>query len=1505
MPARTRQGPSVASEVVDPEDNSTGLRNLKFNEPLSWRVGRSAIPIADLLQRLQTLAQELRKLEQEEIDTNSLKKVSQELATAHLLAHKDKGVRAWAACCIVDVLRLCAPDAPFTSNQLKDIFTCIVTSIIPALGDPSNPYNAQHIYVLNSLAEVKSIVLMTDLDHPDSLIIPLFTSCFDIVSGSSKTSTGEDVAKNVEFDMTRLLVTVIDESPVLAADVVDVIVAQFLRIDPRAMEAPSKRAKRGDAPVDDKQGTLLLKDYPPAYNMAKAICQACPERMTSHISQYFNNVIIDASAEGANGSSKHSRRPNLEDSDEEGEDIKELSKAHRLIRELWRGCPEVLQNVVPQLEAELSAESLSLRLLATQTIGDLTAGIGVAGPPPPPPMDPIAYPPVTLAEYAQTIPQPSVILTPFSPKPFSQTHSSTYESFLSRRLDKSASVRAAWVTVIGRILLTSAGGSGLSDGEEQTLIKHIASMLRDADEKVRVAAVDAIGNFGLTHVVNKLGVSGGFSSEDSVLFVLAERVKDRRPQVREHAITTLARIWAVAAGEIEEANDQVASLLKDGPSKIFDAFYTNDPDIHILIDRALYEILLPLNYPPVKAKLTRSSSSQSQKQKDSQGSEGDSEFDVDKIRVRRILTLLLGLDEKAKKVFFAMQNRQISMRKVMEVYLKACEDYNGGVMEKDQDHIKGNLNKLIDALAKTLPDASRTSADLWKFAKVHDRRAYQLIRFAMLAESDYRTVIKAIKELSRRLQSSNNTPLLETLTPLLYRSSSLVFNRSHISAIMNISRTDEHGLANPAHEMLREISSRNPEVLEAQVKEMCKDLESRAPTPATTDGAGTEEILKACSGFAKKLPSKLPKDRKFLQALVSYALHSPSPRAAKHAVSILMAVTDKKEMYAKDLVNKCVSNWTYGSDRFLTKLATLSQLNLLASREADEESDAIISISVNQILLTNRSPEPDAEYSWSDAVDDETAAKEWAIKIIVNRLRAKEGSDGEDDFRAHAEPVYDTLNKLVLNDGELSKKKDTPATQKSRLRLLAARSLLKLCASETLCDQLLTPRDFNAIALVAQDPVMEVRSGFISQLKKKLGQQALLSYRWYTVPFLLAFEPQDSLRESTLTWLRSRAGFFSQQNSSKSDQTVMESIFSRLLSLLAYHPDYPPADLDESTRTSELTDFARYILFYLQAVANEHSLSLIFHVAQRVKQTRDGITKTDEMSTRLHTLSDLAQATIRRFADIYSQQRKFGGAAGATNILQTYPGKMGVPSSIFAPMSSHREAQEVADKNFFPEDGEDLLDRIVRSTMRAKSGSQGAAKKRKPEPTETGGDASATKKAKKEKQKPTRTRKSSVSVGTSRRTPKKKKDEDGWSSDGGAAKASSAAARRRSSRGASRRVSYADRDSDEDDMEMADWEEEKEPEDGDEDEDEDEDVEEKSEADSDSEKENAHANQPDKEESREEQAALDELLSDVSDSPLSSPPPMTPKKSTGRASEPKGKKAASLPTRPTRRSRRG
>lgn len=125
MPSRSRRARSGATKEIPPEadpeqdeEETSSLRRLRFNEALSWRAGQ-AIPVADLLRRLEKLALELRQLEQEETDTNSLTKVSQQLASGHLLGHRDKGVRAWTTCCVVDVLRLCAPSAPFTQSQIK------------------------------------------------------------------------------------------------------------------------------------------------------------------------------------------------------------------------------------------------------------------------------------------------------------------------------------------------------------------------------------------------------------------------------------------------------------------------------------------------------------------------------------------------------------------------------------------------------------------------------------------------------------------------------------------------------------------------------------------------------------------------------------------------------------------------------------------------------------------------------------------------------------------------------------------------------------------------------------------------------------------------------------------------------------------------------------------------------------------------------------------------------------------------------------------------------------------------------------------------------------------------------------------------------------------------------------------------------------------------------------------------------------------------------------------
>ncbi|KAK5050300.1 Sister chromatid cohesion protein pds5 [Exophiala sideris] len=1393
MPTRSR---NTAAAGAAQKEHHYDIPGLKFDDSLTWRAGKP-IPVADLLARLQKLAAELRNYDLDQVDSRAFTTLAHDLANANLLGHKDKGVRAWTVSCVVDVLKICAPDAPFVENELKDIFTVVINSILPALAEPTNAYNAQHIYILSSLAESQSILLVTDIPNHDSLITSLFTTAFDIVTGSGNSSSGVEVSKSAEYHLKNLLVAVVDEVS-LPQDVTDVIISQFLRVDAgNSQDAGHKGKKRGAQ--DTKQATLLIKDYPPAYNMARSLCTSCPEKMTAQITQYFGTVIVDASsATLTSGPSKpsHKRTLDLDDSEDEHEGLADLRKAHRLLRELWRACPDVLLNVIPQIEAEFNADSPALRKLATETIGDIMAGIGTAGLAPSGRLDPAAYP-LPSIEQPEPVPQnTSPLLTPASPKPFATVHASAYQAFYGRRIDKSHIVRESWAVAVARILLTSARGIGLSDDELQSLLSGFSQLLHDPEEHVRSAAVQSIALFNYHAIINTLGADGGLTREGTVLSVLVERVVDRKHNVREQAIELLAQIWGVASRDIEEGVPIVKEAVGDIPNRLLRAFYTNDLHVHAVIDKALYESLLPLSFPPVKAQASRSES-QKQRTNDSQpSSQGAPATDPDAIRARRILTLVQGLDVKSRAVFFSLQNRQVQLGKGMTIFLQACEDYNGGVVEDDESEeaIKDRLNRYIEHISKSFLDPSDVASDLWKFAKQHDRRAYQLFRFATGPEHDYRTVTKAIKELTKRIREgpTNVQSIIDTIQRILYRCALITYNRSHVPTIMEVSRTDESGLGEAAQEVLKEISARHPEVLKSHIQALCKELEESAPSAAKVEASGAADTLKACAAFARKYPTDVPKDRKFLTALTNFAVFSNSPRAAKHAVSIVMMVADKREMYAKDILSKALKQCQPESAHFLAQLAAVSQICLLVPVIANEESDAIQQLAVGDILRKNRSPssEEDAN-AWMESIDDETMAKEIALKILVNRCRSYDEKSENDEFEQAAKEAFNFLTSVIKNEGEITPSRDTPPAQKNRLRLTAIHFILKLCAHKHKCEDFVKPTMFISILMVMIFPPIAVRTGLVNYLKKYLGSNRL-AHRWFTSFFLLAFEPDVELRTSTLTWIKARVQYFAKQQlqsktaDKKAHQNVMESIFARLLSLLAHHPDYPSQD--SADPDGELLDFSKYIIFYLSAVATEDNLSLIFHIAQRVKGTRDAVTGTERASERLYVLSDLAQTVIRNYTDLMPTHAK------GVNLLQTWPGNVTLPRSLFKALPSHEVAQEIAEKNYLPEDVASGLEKLVRTYTKSlkKTGqpekrSVANNKKRKSDAvgTEIEDDDGEDKKKVVKKAKKTTL--------TIRKTPKPNRKS--------ISQASSEIPSRKSAR-MSHAVSYAEADSDDDDVEM-------------------------------------------------------------------------------------------------------
>lgn len=1042
-----RSNPRSSPETVN------GTRSLAFDEPISWRAGK-AIGIQELQRRLQKLALELRGLGQEEVQQQSCTKAAKELASINLLSHKDAGVRAWTACCLVDVFRLFAPEAPYTTAQLKDIFTLIIERIVPALADPANAYNSQHVYVLNSLAQVKSIVLVTDIPHAESLVSMLFETAFDLVAGVSRSSSGPQLGKSTEFDLIAILTILIDESPTLAPSVVDILVAQFLRVDPDVVRGSKHKSTRLPG-----QSTLLLKQLPPSYHMAATVCNTCPDRLSRCISQYFNDIVVNSSSSGLGS----------EDAiDASDENLRGLRKVHQLLRELWRACPALLQNVIPQLETELAAENVQLRLLATETCGDLISGISAAGPPPPISRDPAAYPYVSFAE----VPPASDLLTkPCSPHAFSQSHHQAYQSFLGRRLDKSPLIRAAWTISIGRILTTAAGGVGLDKQDEQRLLLDLAKMLADSDDKVRLTAVEAVGLFSAHDAVMKLG------NQPTLLAGLADRLRDRKHSIRIAAVRVCGQLWAATVGDIISGNKQAISTTGSMPTNILETYFTNDLDIHQLLDQVLHEQLLPLNFP--KSKTTEN---------------------PDLVRTERILALVGGLTEKGRKVFYLLQKRQTMLVPVVRMFLQRCEEFNGGVTTPETKVVKAHMTKLIEHLARPFPDPSKVAEFLWRFAKIHDRRSYQLIRFCMAPESDYRTVVKAIREFSRRMEQVSAEMLL-FLTSFLYRLSVLVYNRSHVPFLLQASRSSPN--ASTAQEILRDISTISPEVLKAQVQEICQQIQ---------DGTAVLENLRICASFATRFPSEISTSRDFVRSLMAHVTKGEPAQLAKYAVKVLGV------SHVRQIVALASKGLKHGVTGFCPRMAALSQVLLL---DPDQDLDAVSGIATNEI---------------HDSADLE--AQSWSLRFLVNRIRSCPATE---DLAALAEPTYGELSHLLQDEG--------------RLRLLAAKLVLKLSMQKS-TDALLTPVMFNHLGTITHDSKLYVRTEFLTKLHKYLTA-SLLPQRFYLLPFLFARD--SDLQAGNMAWIRSRHQILSR---AQDTNMIMESTITRLISFFAHCPE--PEDLLET-----------------------------------------------------------------------------------------------------------------------------------------------------------------------------------------------------------------------------------------------------------------------------------------------------------------------------------------------------
>ncbi|TFY68468.1 hypothetical protein EVG20_g3547 [Dentipellis fragilis] len=1149
-----------------------GSHRLRFADKL---VGKGLSTDA-LLKKLKALHVELADLDQDTVDVASLGAVRKELVHTSILLHKDRGVKAYAACCLADLLRLYAPDAPYTQNELRDIFQFFFRQLTTGLKGPDAPYYQEYFHLLESLSTVKSVVLVCDLPHADELIMDIFRDFFALVR--------QDLAKKIEMFLADILVALIDEAQSLPNEVLETLMAQFMDKHPG---------------MDN-----------PAFRLAVQVCNATADKLQRHVCQYFTDIIV-------------AHAP----SDEDDTDLADIRTAHDLIKRLHRTCPGLLHNVVPQLEEELRVEDVTLRTLATQALGEMFADKG----------------------------GPDLV----------RKYPTTWNVWLMRKNDKSPAVRLALVEAT-RSLITS-----LAD-QREIIEEALSSKLLDPDEKVRAAVCKLYSQLDYEAALHHVSVQ--------LLRNVAGRGLDKKHSVRTEALNSVGKLYSLAYPEIENGDPAAVRQFSWIPEAILHMSSTTQ-EVRAAVEHVLSEYVLPM--PNAR------------------------NAEVDEVAwTDRLLTTMKFLDEKAVNALLILSGIKTPRPSGYERFVDCCVEHNemmqGGIMDENEDQITRRLNIIVQKISGSMPDPQKAAEDLRAFAKLNESRLYKLLKTCMDTQTDLKTLVKSSvrifhpaipcpllltcpiqSEFLKRIDQSAVT-LHATMSTFLRRASLRFINQSSVPQLVRRLQRDTGTEGDSAAMLLSFVAKHCPALFRSHVGELAKACSADARSGHARQVEVCLQALAAVAAVDEKLTTS---DKRMTERVLRFALDSDA-RHSKFAARLLARSKDsaKQSAFAQTIADTLPEMDLESEDETLVAhLAVLREFASAAPDAFEKRSEDIMSFVVKNVLMQSVTLDPNmmqVDTEWVENTDMPIAlrAKLLALKVCRARCLAHATAPTALDV---ATPVMKMFMSILEHGGALSAasaETDDPRV-KSRLRLQAAVSLLHLASADAFSR--FVNEHFIMLAITIQDACYQVRIGFLSKLVTLLSNQKLLAH-FNTIPFMTIHDPEADVRSMARAYV-----LYAYRSAPPAMRLArFEMIFVRFLHLLAHHPDF-------ALTQDSLPDMAKYIEFYLELIANSENISLLYHLAGKMKTVRDS--ESQVCSEHLYALSELAQHVIKARAQTHNWS------------LQSYPGKIKLFSDILKPLPNAQTANEILKHVYLPEE---TLEWLKEHTKAARAAA--AAEKPKP-----------------------------------------------------------------------------------------------------------------------------------------------------------------------------------------------
>ncbi|KAJ8000459.1 hypothetical protein DPEC_G00180340 [Dallia pectoralis] len=237
------------------------------------------------------------------------------LASEFFLRNPNKDVRLLVACCLADIFRIYAPEAPYTSHdKLKDIFL-FITRQLKGLEDTKSPQFNRYFYLLENLAWVKSYNICFELEDCNEIFIQLFKTLFSVINNSHN--------QKVQMHMLDLMSSIIMEGDGVTQELLDTILINLI---------PAHKNL-------NKQ----------AYDLAKTLLKRTVQTIETCIANFFNQVLVVGKSS-----------------------VSDLSEhVFDLIQELFSIDPLLLTSVMPQLEFKLKSNDGEERLAVVKLLAKL------------------------------------------------------------------------------------------------------------------------------------------------------------------------------------------------------------------------------------------------------------------------------------------------------------------------------------------------------------------------------------------------------------------------------------------------------------------------------------------------------------------------------------------------------------------------------------------------------------------------------------------------------------------------------------------------------------------------------------------------------------------------------------------------------------------------------------------------------------------------------------------------------------------------------------------------------------------------------------------------------------------------------------------------------------------------------------------------------------------------------------------------------------------------------